>query len=187
MLAVVGLLVAVGLSLPASWFDLGGGREQSSRSAYVELPPAPPVRLSLAGLGLTTPLLSSDVEPRDVLRSGPADAPLVTWWNASAEPGASSGQTTLIAHASAAGGGLSGMADLAEGDVVDLLTEQGTMRYEISSLRTFDPATMERVAITLFKQDGGAGRLVMISAEDWDGSAYQRTVVATAVPLGGLR
>ena len=58
------------------------------------------------------------------------------------------------------------------------------MRYEVDSVRTFDPATMERAGITLFKQDGGAGRLVMVSAEAWDGAGYQRSVVVTATPLG---
>jgi len=58
------------------------------------------------------------------------------------------------------------------------------MRYEVGSVRTFDPAGMERVGLSLFKQDGGAGRLVMLSAEGWDGSAYGRTVVVTATPLG---
>ena len=43
---------------------------------------------------------------------------------------------------------------------------------------------MERASITLFKQDGGAGRLVMVSAEAWDGSSYPRSVVVTAAPLG---
>ena len=46
---------------------------------------------------------------------------------------------------------------------------------------------MERAGITLFKQDGGAGRLVMLSAEGWDGSAYQRSVVAIASPTGPAR
>jgi len=38
--------------------------------------------------------------------------------------------------------------------------------------------------VQLFKQDGGAGRLVMLSAEGWNGSAYQRSVVVIAAPLG---
>jgi hypothetical protein len=43
---------------------------------------------------------------------------------------------------------------------------------------------MDRVEASLVKQDGGGGRLVMLSAEGWDGAAYQRTVVVTATPLG---
>jgi hypothetical protein len=58
------------------------------------------------------------------------------------------------------------------------------MRYEVSTVRTVEPSRMERVGIGLFKQDGGAGRLVMLSAEGWDGSAYRRWAVVTAAPLG---
>ncbi len=58
------------------------------------------------------------------------------------------------------------------------------MRYEIASLRTYSVKTFDRSQLTLFKQDGGAGRLVMLSAQDWDGERYTRTVVATGTPLG---
>jgi hypothetical protein len=90
----------------------------------------------------------------------------------------------LLGHAGATGGGLTQLAQLGRGDFVELLTRQGTMRYQVSSVRTFDPATMDRVGPSLFKQDGGGGRLVMLSAEGWDDTAYQRTVVVTAAPLG---
>jgi len=124
------------------------------------------------------------VAPRVALQSPPDDAPLVGWWSGSAKAGAPHGQTILLAHAGATGGGLTEIAELGRGDFVELLTKQGTMRYEVSSVRTFDPATMDRVGVTLFKQDGGAGRLVMISANGWDGSGYQSSVVVIAAPLG---
>jgi hypothetical protein len=188
VLSALGLLVAVALSLPSSWFDLGGsGSDPSGQPAYTDLTPAAPVRLAVGGLSgveLVAPLVSTGLEPRQALRTPPQDAPLVGWWDASAKAGAPHGQTILLAHAGAAGGGLTQIADLGKGDFVELLTKQGTMRYEVSSVRTFDPATLERVGLQLFKQDGGAGRLVMVSAEGWDGSAYQRSVVAIASPLG---
>ncbi len=186
VVSVLGLLAAVALSLPTSWFDLGG-RDQADRPAYTDLTPAAPVRLAVGGLSgvqLVAPLVSTGLEPREALRTPPDDAPLVGWWDSSAKAGAPHGQTILLAHASGAGGGLTRIAELGKGDFVELLTKQGTMRYEVSSVRTFDPATMERVGVQLFKQDGGAGRLVMVSAEGWDGSTYQRSVVAIASPLG---
>jgi hypothetical protein len=188
VVSALGLLVAVALSVPSSWFELGGrGEEPAAGPAYTDLTPAAPVRLAVGGLSgvqLVAPLVSSDLDPRRALRTPPDDAPLVGWWDASAKAGAPHGQTILLAHASAAGGGLTQIADLGSGDFVELLTAEGTMRYEVSSVRTFDPKTLERVGVQLFKQDGGAGRLVMLSAEGWDGSAYQRSVVAVASPLG---
>ena len=182
VLSALGLLVAVGMSVPSSWFDFGG--EEAPPTSYSALEPSAPVRLAVAGVDLVTPLVSSDLDPRAALADPPADAPLVTWWSGSAKPGAAHGQTVLTGHATEAGGALSSIAKLDKGDFVDLLTKQGTMRYEVESVRAFDPATLERASITLFKQDGGAGRLVMVSAEAWDGAGYRRSVVVTATPLG---
>jgi hypothetical protein len=183
VLSALALLVAVGLSVPASWFSFLGDEPEAAPS-YGEIEPSEPVRLAVAGLDVVTPLVASDVDPRSTLADPPADAPLVTWWSGSALPGAAHGQTVLTGHATEAGGALSPIAKLDKGDFVDLLTRQGTMRYEVDSVRTFDPATVERASITLFKQDGGAGRLVMVSGEAWDGAGYQRSVVVTAAPLG---
>lgn len=187
VLSVLGLLVALGLSVPASWFDFDRGDDEAAGPAYTDLAPGDPVRLAIggaSGVQLVAPLVKTAVEPRAALTTPPDDAPLVSWWGLSAPAGATQGQTILLAHASGSAGGLTPIADLAEGDFVELLTKQGTMRYEVASVRTFDPATMDRAAVTLFKQDGGAGRLVMISAEAWDGATYQRSVVVTASPLG---
>ncbi|WP_051247546.1 class F sortase [Nocardioides halotolerans] len=188
VLSAFGLLVAVALSVPGSWFELGDrGRDAAGQSTYTDLTPAEPVRLAVAGLSgveLVAPLVSTAVEPRQLLETPPDDAPLVGWWDGSAKAGAPHGQTILVAHAGADGGGLTQIADLGKGDFVELLTKEGTMRYEVSSVRTFDPARLERVGVQLFKQDGGAGRLVMLSAEAWDGATYQRSVVAVATPLG---
>jgi hypothetical protein len=188
VLSSLGLLVAVALSVPGSWFELGGrDADTSGATTYAALTPAVPVRLAIGGLSgvqLVAPLVSSDVAPRLSLTAPPRDAPLVSWWSGSAKAGAPRGQTVLLAHATATGGGLTQIADLGSGDVVDLLTKRGTMRYQVGSVRTLDPATMDRVGLTLFKQDGGGGRLVMVSAQDWDGTAYQHSVVVIASPLG---
>jgi Sortase domain len=188
VVSALGLLLAIGLSVPSSWWELGqGSSDHASGPAYAEMTPAAPVRVAVGGLSgvrFVAPLVASAVEPRRALQDPPDDAPLVSWWKGSAKAGASHGQTILVGHAAASGGGLTQASQLGKGDFVELLTKQGTMRYEVSSVRTFDPATMDRVGLTLFKQDGGAGRLVMLSAEGWDGTTYQSTVVVTATPLG---
>ena len=184
VLSALALVVAVGLSLPSSWFSFGDHDRTGAATPYAEIEPAEPVRLAVAGVDLVAPLIASDLNPRDTLADSPVDAPLVTWWSGSARPGAEHGQTVLTGHATEAGGALTPLAELDKGDFVDLLTKQGTMRYEVSTVRTYDPAAMARASITLFKQDGGAGRLVMVSAEGWNGDSYPRSVVVTAAPLG---
>ena len=187
VLGVVGLLVAAALVVPGSWFDLGGRDQTAAPPEYADLAPADPVRVGVTALDLAAPLVASDLQPRAALAAPPTDAPLVTWWRGSAKPGATTGQTILMGHATDTVGGLTALTDLDEGEVVDLLTRQGTMRYEIATVRTFDAAQLDKSALTLFKQDGGAGRLVMISAEAWDGTGYERSVVVTATRLGGVR
>ena len=173
VLSACGLVAALCLSVPSSWLDALAGSGHHETPAYRDLRAAAPVRLAVggvAGVQLMAPLVESTVPPRRSLAEPPADAPLVGWWSGSAKAGAPHGQTILLAHTGPRGGGLTQLAGLDQGDLVDLLTRQGTMRYQVRSIRTFDPAAMERAGITLFKQDGGAGRLVMVSAEAWDGA-----------------
>ncbi len=107
VLSGIGLLVAVALSVPTSWFALGGGGDEpAARPTYTDLTPAAPVRLAVGGLSgvqLVAPLVSSGLDPRRALTTPPDDAPLVGWWDASAKAGAPHGQTILLAHAGASG------------------------------------------------------------------------------------
>ena len=182
MLSVLALLVAAGLSLPPAWWPFG--EDHDAATAYTDLAPAAPVRLSVAGVGLVVPLVTSDAEPRAALADPPTDAPLVSWWSGSAKPGADQGQTVLTGHSADSTGALSGISKLDTGDFVDLLTHQGTMRYQVSGVHVLDPARMAFATLDYVKQDRGDGRLVMVSAEAWDGGSYQRSVVVLAKPLG---
>jgi hypothetical protein len=184
VLAVVAVLVAVGLSLPSAWFhDLFGASDETGGPTYTQIEPSDPVRLT-AGTALVAPLIATDMDPRASLDLPPLDAPLVSWWDESALPGQPKGQTVLTARSNGEQGALSAIVDLRPGGFVDVLTGTGTLRYEVDRVRTLTPDKMERADITLLKQDGGAGRLVMISQEGWDGTAYARSVVVTAMPLG---
>jgi hypothetical protein len=183
VLSVLGLLVAVGLSLPTAWWPFGG-HDHSATPAYTDLTPSTPARLSVAGAGLVVPLVVSDAEPRSTLADPPTDAPLASWWSGSAKPGTDHGQTVLTGHSTDSGGALSGIGKLDTGDFVDLLTERGTMRYQVTGVHVLDPARMASATRGYFKQHGGGGRLVVVSAEAWDGRSYQRSVVVLAKPLG---
>lgn len=183
-LVVLGVLLAAVLVVPTSWFENIFSKDSSAAESYTPITPAEPVRVSVASIGLAVPLIPSNADPRATLDDPPVDAPLVTWWQDSAKPGVSTGQTVLIGHADGAQGALTAIAKLHQGDQVDVLTKGGTMAYEIDRVRTLTDDRFGRAQGTLFKQDGGAGRLVMISRQGWDGSAYSASVVVTGVPLG---
>ena len=60
VLSALALLVAVGLSVPASWFSFLGDEPEAAAS-YGEIKPSEPVRLAVAGLDVVTPLVASDL------------------------------------------------------------------------------------------------------------------------------
>ena len=59
----------------------------------------------------------------------------------------------------------------------------GPIRYVVSSVRTFSKGSLADHAQRLFSQEV-RGRLVLVTCEDWNGSAYLSNVVVVATPVG---
>ncbi len=168
-------LVAFGLLVPDG---------SSETSGFVSLPPGAPVRLVVPSLQVRADVDPVTVSAQRVL-DPPADVSRVGWWDASARPGARSGQTVLTGHAVHTGGGvLDRLPEVREGATVDVVTSQGRLRYRVASVRTYDRSTVAANAGELFGQQGGSGRLVLVSCTDWDGSVYRSNVVVVADALG---
>ncbi len=157
------------------------------RSAYRSLEASAPVRLEIPSLGVDAPIVPIEVDDAAVL--DPPDDPVqVGWWKRSAEPGARDGQTVIAGHAVRTGGGsLDEVRSLRRGQPVDLTTRRGTMRYRVEGVRVYDQPELARRAAELFGQGAGAGRLVLVSCTDWNGSSYDHNVVVLARPLGQPR
>ena len=142
---------------------------------YTSLDPAAPVRLSVPSLDIRAPV--NEKRPADVLDVG--------WWDASALPGQATGSTVIAGHTVNTGGGsLDRLADVRRGAVVDVLTRNGVMRYEVRRTKVYDKEQLARNAVRVFGQDAGDGRLVLVSCADWDGTAYDSNVVVFADPVG---
>lgn len=174
-------LLVVVLGLVAAWFVLP---RSEAGPAYGDLDPGVPVRLKIRALHLDTavvPVRTSD----DGVLDPPSDYREVGWWTGSAEPGAGSGQTVLTGHTVHTGGGsMDHLGRLRPGRTVDVVTRRGTMRYAVRQVRVFSNEVVARRAVRLFGQQGGAGRLVLISCTDWNGASYDSNVVAFGEPLG---
>ena len=56
-----------------------------------------------------------------------------------------------------------------------------TSRWVVSSVEVLGKGVIARRAEQVFRQDGPA-RLVLMTCEDWDGSAYRANVVVVARP-----
>lgn len=172
-------LVVGGLVLPSE--------EARPRSPYRSLDPADPVLLLVPSVDIEAPIVPIAVS-EDLVLDPPRDVEAVGWWNRSAQPGADTGSTVIAGHSVHTGGGaLDPLRDARRGAVVDVRTAEGTMRYLVQRKVVYDKDELAVNAVSIFGQDGGEGRLVLISCTDWDGTAYASNVVVYAVALGEPR
>ncbi|MEO5708425.1 MAG: class F sortase [Nocardioidaceae bacterium] len=173
--------LVVVLGLVAAWFLLP---RSAAGPAYGDMDAGVPVRLKITALHLNAAVVPVQVSD-DAVLDPPSDYREVGWWTGSAKPGAGSGQTVLTGHTVHTGGGsMDHVGRLRPGQKVDVVTRRGTMRYAVRQVRVFSTEAVARRAAGLFGQQGGDGRLVLISCTDWNGASYDSNVVVFGDPLG---
>lgn len=176
------MLVVLCLGMVVGSFVLPDGDANAAR--YTDLDPSAPVRLVVPALKIRAPVVPVAVSQDQVL-DPPQDPLQVGWWDGSAEPGQQGGQTVITGHTVHTGGGAMDSVDTLEpGQRVDVVTGKGTMRYEVSDVEVLAKDDVAAQAVSLFGQDSGNGRLVLVSCDDWNGSFYESNVIVFADPLG---
>jgi hypothetical protein len=139
-----------------------------------------PVRVVIGALGVDVPVVGIDA-PGGVL-TPPDDPQVLGWWRSGARPGAAVGSALVTGHTVSTGGGaLDDLETLTRGQRVLVRTRQGTVPYAVTGVRIFAKSTLARAAARVFDQSA-PGRLVLITCEDWNGTAYESNVVVTARP-----
>ncbi|NIK56030.1 class F sortase [Kribbella shirazensis] len=142
--------------------------------------PGDPVRVSVPSLGVSARVLS--IRARGGTLVPPSNPLLVGWWSDGARPGAAKGSAIITGHTVHTGGGAFDDLDrLAAGDTVSVTTKRGAISYVVSSVTVYRKKTLARQAARLFDQSV-PGRLVLVTCEDWDGTAYLSNAVVIAVP-----
>jgi LPXTG-site transpeptidase (sortase) family protein len=112
----------------------------------------------------------------------PSNPRLVGWWSDGALPGAAKGSAIITGHTVHDGGGaFDDLEQLSAGAAVTVTTGRGTLNYVVSSVTTYRKKALAKQAAQLFNQSV-PGRLVLVTCEDWDGTAYLSNVVVVAVP-----
>ncbi len=178
------LALSVGLM---GWGIVQPSPEPDELSPYTELAPGQPLRLVVKSKKINAPVVPIQVSS-DAVLDPPADPEQVGWWDASARPGAARGQTVITGHTVHTGGGaMDRVVELRRGDVVEVVTRKGRMRYRVDGHRELSRTQVADRAQALFGQDRGAGGLVLVTCTDWNGSYYEKNVVITGVPLGQPR
>jgi LPXTG-site transpeptidase (sortase) family protein len=113
----------------------------------------------------------------------PSNPRLVGWWSDGARPGAAKGSAIITGHTVHNGGGaFDDLEELRAGDAVSVTTAKGTIRYSVVGVAVYRKGTLAKQAARLFDQ-GVAGRLVLVTCEDWDGTKYLSNAVVIANPV----
>ena len=128
----------------------------------------------------------ADVTPiatQDGALTPPSDPLDVGWWSGGSRPGAATGAAVITGHTVHTGGGaFDDLEELASGDRVLVLSDGTTVAYDVATVEVLSRAELARESATIFARSG-PGRLVLITCEDWDGTAYRSNVVVTATPV----
>ncbi|SFC84463.1 LPXTG-site transpeptidase (sortase) family protein [Nocardioides terrae] len=164
-------------------FVVPGGDDAAGPPQYTAIGPGAPIRLSMPKLKVTAPVVP--ITMADKALDPPRDYHEVGWWVSSARPGDLGGQTVITGHTVHTGGAsMNHLGRLHAGDLVDVISKRGTMRYIVGRTKVYSKAQLAEHAQELFGQDHGRGRLVLITCTDWDGVEYESNVVVLAKPLG---
>lgn len=191
---LAGLLGLVAVALTA-FALLGGGQATTASTQSTVRTPAPlpeprlvraaegrpgtPVEVRIPRLGVVAGVLP--VATRGEVLVPPSDPTELGWWADGARPG-DPGRALVAGHTVNAGGGaLDDLETLERGDRVAVGSKAGGTRWVVESVEVLGKDDISRRAEQLFTQEGPA-RLVLLTCEDWDGTAYLSNVVVVARP-----
>lgn len=141
--------------------------------------PGTPREVRIPRLGVSAEVLP--VGTRGDTLVPPADPTQLGWWAEGARPG-QPGRALIAGHTVHTGGGaLDDLETLRRGDRVVVEGNRSTSRWVVTSVDVLGKGVLAGQAERLFRQDGPA-RLVLLTCEDWDGTAYLSNVVVVAEP-----
>jgi LPXTG-site transpeptidase (sortase) family protein len=113
----------------------------------------------------------------------PSDPSVAGWWSDGAAPGEAHGSAVLVGHTvrNKGGGVFDDMGDLTRGDAIAVEASDSTLAYRVQSIEVLSKDEVAHNAEKIFAQTG-AGRLVLITCDDWDGTAWRSNIVTIATP-----
>ena len=142
--------------------------------------PVDPIKVSVPTLGVSARVLR--IRARGGTLIPPSNPLLVGWWSDGARPGAAKGSAIITGHTVHTGGGaFDDLDQLTAGDAVTVTTGRSTINYVVASVTVYRKKALAKQAARLFDQTI-PGRLVLVTCEDWDGTAYLSNAVVIATP-----
>jgi LPXTG-site transpeptidase (sortase) family protein len=139
--------------------------------------------LRISRIGVDAPVMPIQSNEQRILEP-PRDLSVVGWWSGGAAPGERRGSAVLVGHSvrNEGGGVFDHMGDLSRGDAIEVEAADATLSYRVQSIDVLSKEEVARNAEEIFAQSG-AGRLVLITCEDWDGKAWRSNIVTIAAPV----
>jgi LPXTG-site transpeptidase (sortase) family protein len=139
-------------------------------------------RVRIPRIGVDAPIVAIQANENRVL-DPPRDPSVVGWWSDGAAPGDTRGSAVLVGHTVRTGGGVfDDMGEVSRGDAIEVDGSDSTLSYRVKSINVLSKGEVARNAEEIFAQTG-AGRLVIITCDDWDGSAWRANIVTIATPV----
>ena len=188
-LAVVGLALVIWAVVPSDDNPIRrvtGTDTQESPAVQEEPPDTPedgPDEIFVPSLDIEAPLVPIELASDGVL-TPPADTDIIGWWNGSAEPGSGEGQTVVTGHTVSTGGGvLNDLPKIDVGSVVQVRDEGKVYDYRATGVFKLTKEEVAAAADNLFGQDGGTGRLVLVTCTDYKDGDYESNVIVWAEPI----
>jgi LPXTG-site transpeptidase (sortase) family protein len=113
----------------------------------------------------------------------PRDPSVAGWWSEGAAPGEPQGSAVVVGHTvrNRDGGVLDDIRDLRVGDAIEVEGSDSTLTYRVQSIDVLSKDEVARDAEEIFAQTG-AGRLVLITCDDWDGTVWRSNIITIAAP-----
>ena len=113
----------------------------------------------------------------------PRNPSVAGWWSDGAAPGEPHGSAVVVGHTVRNNGGVfDHIGDLIRGDVIKVEGSNSTLTYRVQSIDVLPKDKVARNAEEIFEQTG-AGRLVLITCDDWDGTTWRSNIVTIAAPV----
>ncbi|MCZ4498748.1 MAG: Sortase family protein [Marmoricola sp.] len=177
-------MVIAGFAIPSPGISTTGPGLGDDSQYHALSKPANPELLIVPAIRLRAPIIPIQVDADRVLHP-PADVSEVGYWDQSARPGSTSGQTLITGHTVHTGGGvMNELGDLRPGALIQIKTKRGTVDYVATKVFVYTKAQLAKHAEELFTQQRKNPRLVLVTCTDWTGTEYTSNIIVFANPLG---
>jgi LPXTG-site transpeptidase (sortase) family protein len=140
-------------------------------------------RVRIPRIGVDAPVVAIKADENRVL-DPPQDPSVVGWWSDGAAPGETRGSAVLVGHTvrNNGGGVFDDMGEVSRGDAIEVDGSDSTLSYRVKSINVLSKEGVARDAEEIFARTG-PDRLVIITCDDWDGSAWRSNIVTIATPV----